>query len=139
MVSNAGYYNAVTTNVVNSGILEKDGTFSLDKMMAIIKDKTLSDPENKEYAKGMFLHFIELEKMSKGFTTLKMQSNPDTKTSKTLQEIINRNLSLEETKEMSKLPKGLVDDVMKSILGPFFDNQLVSDMIVPLFPLRIIT
>ena len=136
MVSNAGYYNAVTTNVVNSGILEKDGTFSLDKMMAIIKDKTLSDPENKEYAKGMFLHFIELEKMSKGFTTLKMQSNPDTKTSKTLQEIINRNLSLEETKEMSKLPKGLVDDVMKSILGPFFDNQLVSDMIVPLFPLR---
>jgi hypothetical protein len=136
MVSNAGYYNAVTTNVVNSGILEKDGTFSLDKMMAIIKDKTLSDPENKEYAKGMFLHFIELEKMSKGFTTLKMQSNPDTKTSKTLQEIINRNLSLEETKEMSKLPKGLVDDVMKSILGPFFNNQLVSDMIVPLFPLR---
>jgi hypothetical protein len=135
-VSNSGYYDAVTTTVVNSGILEKDGNFNYDKMMAVIKDRNLSEPENREYAKAMFLHFIELEKMSKGFTTLKMQSNPDTKTSKTLQEIINRNISLEETKEMSKLPKGLVDEVMQSILGPFFDNQLINDMIVPVFPLR---
>jgi len=136
LVSNSGYYDAVTTTVVNSGILEKDGNFNYDKMMAVIKDRNLSEPENREYAKAMFLHFIELEKMSKGFTTLKMQSNPDTKTSKTLQEIINRNISLEETKEMSKLPKGLVDEVMQSILGPFFDNQLINDMIVPVFPLR---
>ena len=63
-------------------------------------------------------------------------SNPDTKTSKTLQEIIRRNLSIEDAKSMSTIEEGTVEKMMDSILGSFYDNQLIGDLIVPLFPLR---
>ena len=63
-------------------------------------------------------------------------SNPDTKTSKTLQEIIRRNLSIEDAKSMSTIEEGTVEKMMDSILGSFYDNQLIGDLIVPLLPLR---
>jgi hypothetical protein len=136
LVSNDSYYDAVSNNVINKKLLDKEGNFDLAKMKEIIKNPKLSDDNLRDYAFGMFLHYIELEKMSRGFTTLKMQSNPDTKTSKTLQEIIRRNLSLEDAKEISKLPKGMVDAMQESILGSFFDNKLISDLVIPVFPLR---
>jgi hypothetical protein len=136
LVSNNSYYDAVSNNVINKKLLDKEGNFDLAKMKEILKDPKLQDENLRDYAFGMFLHFIELEKMSKGFTTLKMQSNPDTKTSKTLQEILRRNLSLEDAKEISKLPEGMVDAMQESILGSFFDNKLISDLVIPVFPLR---
>lgn len=131
LISNANYYKGVTNNVLNKGML-KDGVFDLDKMKSIIKNANV----DTDYAVGMFLHYLELEKMMRGFSTLKFQSNPDTKTSKTLQELIRRNLSFEETKGLSKLEQGLAEKMQESILGSFFDNRLVYDLIVPLFPLR---
>ncbi len=131
LISNANYYKSVTENVLNTGMLE-DGVFDLTKMKSIIKDANV----NTDYAVGMFLHYLELEKMMRGFSTLKFQSNPDTKTSKTLQELIRRNLAFEETKGLSKLEQGLAEKMQESILGSFFDNRLVYDLIVPLFPLR---
>ena len=136
LVSNNSYYDAVSNNVIDRNLLDKEGNFDLAKMKEILKDPKLSDESLRNYAFGMFLHYIELEKMSRGFTTLKMQSNPDTKTSKTLQEILRRNLSLEDAKEISKLPKGMVDAMQESILGSFFDNKLISDLVIPVFPLR---
>jgi ubiquinone biosynthesis protein Coq4 len=136
LISNDSYYDAVNDKVVRSGVLNFDSNFKLEKMKEIVKDPKLNDDYLRDYAFAMFLHYIELEKMSKGFTTLKMQSNPDTKTSKTLQEIIRRNLSLEDIKEISKLPKGMVDAMQESILGSFFDNKLISDLVIPVFPLR---
>jgi hypothetical protein len=136
LISNDSYYDAVDKNVVSKNLLDKKGNFDLTKMKELLKDPKLNDDNLRDYAFGMFLHYIELEKMSKGFTTLKMQSNPDTKTSKTLQEIIRRNLSLEDIKEISKLPKGMVDAMQESILGSFFDNKLISDLVIPVFPLR---
>jgi len=136
LISNDSYYSAVDRKVLAKGLLNENGHFDLTTMKQILKDPKLEDDFLKDYAFGMFLHFIELEKMSKGFTTLKMQSNPDTKTSKTLQEIIRRNVSLEEVKEISKLPKGMVDAVQNSILGSFFNNKLVGDLITPIFSLR---
>lgn len=141
LISNDSYYDAVNNYVLNKtwlnkNLLNEEGHFDLAKMKEILKDPKLSNDNLRDYAFGMFLHFIELEKMSRGFTTLKMQSNPDTKTSKTLQEIIRRNLSLEDIKEISKLPKGMVDAMQESILGSFFDNKLISDLVIPVFPLR---
>ncbi len=133
-LSNKKYYAAATTAVSKSGILNKDKEFDIQMMEKLVKNPNA--PELRDHAIAMFLHFIELEKSSRGFTALKFLSNPDTKTSKTLQEIIRRNLNVEQSKELSTLPSGTVDAVQESILGSFFDNNLIGDLIVPIFPLR---
>ena len=61
----------------------------IEKMSDLVKNP--NDPELQDHAVAMFLHFLELEKSTRGYTSLKFMSNPDTKTSKTLQEIIRRN------------------------------------------------
>jgi hypothetical protein len=133
-LSNKKYYAAATTAVSKSGILNKDKEFDVQMMEKLVKNPNA--PELRDHAIAMFLHFIELEKSSRGFTALKFLSNPDTKTSKTLQEIIRRNLNVEQSKELSTLPTGTVEAVQESILGSFFDNNLIGDLIVPIFPLR---
>jgi hypothetical protein len=133
-VTNKKYYHAVTKATSASGILNKDNEFDIELMRKLVKNPDA--PELQKHAQAMFLHFIELEKASRGFTSLKFLSNPDTKTSKTLQEIIRRNLNVEDAKALSSLEKGTVEAMQDSILGSFFDNKLIGDLIVPVFPLR---
>ena len=45
-------------------------------------------------------------------------------------------MSLEDAKQMSKIEEGTVEKLKETVLGTFFDNRLISDLIVPLFPLR---
>jgi predicted NAD-dependent protein-ADP-ribosyltransferase YbiA (DUF1768 family) len=83
------------------------------------------------------MHFIEIEKQIKGIQTLKRLSNPDTRTSKVLEEVIRRGISLEELKDLSKVDPELVRKMMEeSILGSFFDNKIIGELVKPLFPLR---
>jgi hypothetical protein len=133
-VSNKKYYDAVTLATSKSGILNNDKEFDIALMRKLVNNPNA--PELKDHAIAMFLHFIELEKASRGFTSLKFLSNPDTKTSKTLQEILRRNLNVEDAKALSSLEKGTVEAMKDSILGTFFDNKLIGDLIVPVFPLR---
>jgi len=125
-VSNANFY--YTAKAATKGIKE----FSLKEL----EDIVMTDDATSPKALAVFLHVLELEKSSKGFSTLKSLSNPDTKTSKTIQEIVRRNVSLEDAKDLSKLDYGLVEAMQDSILGSFFDNQLIKDLIIPLFQLR---
>ena len=133
-VSGKKYYDAVTKAMSVPGVLNKDKEFDLAKMKELVKNPNA--PELKDQAIAMFLHFIELEKSTRGFKSLKFLSNPDTKTSKTLQEILRRNLNIEDAKAMSSLEKGTVEAMQNSILGTFFNNKLIGDLIVPVFPLR---
>ena len=125
-VSNANFY--YTAKAATENVKE----FSLKEL----EDIVMTDDTTSPKALAVFLHVLELEKSSKGFSTLKSLSNPDTKTSKTIQEIVRRNVSLEDAKELSKLDDGLVESMLDSILGSFFDNQLIKDLIIPLFQLR---
>jgi len=125
-VSNANFY--YTAKAATKGIKE----FSLKEL----EDIVMTDDTTSPKALAVFLHVLELEKSSKGFSTLKSLSNPDTKTSKTIQEIVRRNVSLEDAKELSKLDDGLIEAMQDSILGSFFDNQLIKDLVIPLFQLR---
>jgi len=139
LVSSKGYYKAAVDATSKSGILiniskDNKGEFDIQMMSKLVKNPNA--PELQNHAVAMFLHFLELEKSTRGYTALKFMSNPDTKTSKTLQEIIRRNLSIEDAKLMSMLEEGLVDKMQNSILGSFYDNKLIGDLIVPLFPLR---
>ena len=133
-VSGKKYYDAVSNAIIKPGVLNVDSEFDINDMRNIVRNP--SSPELKNKAIAMFLHFIELEKSSRGFTSLKFLSNPDTKTSKTLQEIIRRNLNVEDAKALSSLEKGTVEAMQDSILGSFFDNKLIGDLIIPVFPLR---
>ena len=125
-VSNANFY--YTAKAATENVKE----FSLKEL----EDIVMTDDTTSPKALAVFLHVLELEKSSKGFSTLKSLSNPDTKTSKTIQEIVRRNVSLEDAKELSKLDDGLVEAMQDSILGSFFDNQLIKDLVIPLFQLR---
>jgi len=125
-VSNANFY--YTAKAATEGIKE----FSLKELEDIVMTNDTTSPK----ALAVFLHVLELEKSSKGFSTLKSLSNPDTKTSKTIQEIVRRNVSLEDAKDLSKLDNGLIEAMQDSILGSFFDNQLIKDLVIPLFQLR---
>ena len=133
-VSGKKYYDAVSNAINKPGVLNVDSEFDINDMKNIVRNP--NSPELKDKAIAMFLHFIELEKSSRGFTSLKFLSNPDTKTSKTLQEIIRRNLNIEDAKALSSLEKGTVEAMQDSILGSFFDNKLIGDLIIPVFPLR---
>ena len=134
LVSTKKYYNAAVSATSKSGILNKDAEFDIQMMNKLLKNPNA--PELQDHAVAMFLHFLELEKSTRGFTALKFIANPDTKTSKTLQEIIRRNLSIEDAKALSTLEEGTVEKIQDSILGTFYDNKLIGDLIVPLFPLR---
>jgi hypothetical protein len=134
LVSAAKYYKAAVDATSKSGILNDALEFDIKMMSKLVKNPNA--PELKNHAVAMFLHFLELEKSTRGYTSLKFMSNPDTKTSKTLQEIIRRNLSIEDAKSMSTIEEGTVEKMMDSILGSFYDNKLIGDLIVPLFPLR---
>jgi hypothetical protein len=119
-ISNKNYYPEAV-KYTEKADLDENGNFKLSDLDKMLSEKdTISDD-----ATALFLHFLEIEKQIKGLQTLKRQMNPDTRTSKTLQETTRRNLALEDAKEMSKIDAGLVERVVKeSILGSFFDNKI---------------
>ena len=106
--------------------------FDLEDLKKLVETNDMTSPT----AVAAFLHYIEFEKQIKGIADLKRQSNPDTTTSKTIQEIIQKMLGLDALSESSKIEFELVDKLRKeSILGSFFDNMLTPDLVEPIFPL----
>jgi hypothetical protein len=124
LTTNENWY--YTTQILTKGI-EK---FTQDELLNNI---TKNDTQSNE-ALTAFLHFIEFEKEIKGMSNLKRQANPDTKTSKTIQEITQKTLSLDEAADSSKIDPALAEKLQKeSILGTFFDKDIIRDIITPLF------
>ena len=106
--------------------------FNLSDLEKLVK----TNDTTSKTAIAAFLHYLEYEKQIKGIADLKRQSNPDTTTSKTIQEIIQKRLGLDMLAESSKLETQLVSKLRnQSILGSFFDNTLTEDLVEPLFPL----
>ncbi len=128
-VSNANfYYTALAATEVGG-----PDAFNLSTLSSNLDKNDKSSPE----ALAAFLHFLEIEKQIKGIETVQRQSNPDTKVSKTIQEILQKAVNLEDAAEMSKVDPGLVEALKKdSILASFFDNDLTVDILEPLFKLR---
>jgi len=124
LTTNENWY--YTTQVLTKGI----ENFTQDELLTNI---TKNDTQSNE-ALAAFLHFIEFEKEIKGLSNLKRQANPDTKTSKTIQEITQKTLSLDEAADSSKIEPALAEKLQKeSILGTFFDKEIIRDIITPLF------
>ena len=106
--------------------------FTISQLKDIVETNDMTSPT----AVAAFLHYLEFEKQIKGIADLKRQSNPDTTTSKTIQEILQKRLGLDALSESSKVESGLVDKLRnESVLGTFFDNTLTPDLVEPIFPL----
>ena len=124
LLSNENWY--YVTQVATKGIkkfTEKELKDNIDK----------DDARSKE-AVAVFLHFIEFEKEIRGISNLKRQANPDTKTSKTIQEVLQKIVSLEEAADSSKVEPELAEKFQKkSIIGAFFDKDIISNVVAPLF------
>jgi hypothetical protein len=118
-----------------NGILNKDGHFDIQ-----ILDKILDEPENKsfdDHSLAIFMHFLELENQFSGFQDVIRLANPDTKTSKSIQEVIKRNVALDDLVNNSKIDPALVKGLREeSILNTFYDNKIISDLVEPLFKLK---
>ena len=126
LLNNDNWY--YTTKVYTADV-DKFTVESLDENIKKGKD-SFSDPQ----AIKAFLHFLEFEKQMRGMSDLKRQANPDTKTSKTIQEILEKTMSLEEAANSSKIDPVLAEKLQKeSILGTFFDKQIIKDVVAPLF------
>ena len=126
------YYASAVNASQNLGIAN-DGEFDLSKMKELVENP--NSEALKPLAEAMFFHFIELEKSTRSFTALKFLANPDTKTEKTLNEIRSKVLAIEELKESTTLKEGTVDALLNSVLGSFFNKNIISDLIEPLFEL----
>ena len=126
------YYASAVNASENLGI-PNDGEFDLSKMKELVENP--NSEALKPLAEAMFFHFIELEKSTRSFTALKFLANPDTKTEKTLNEIRSKISAIEELKESSTLKEGTVDALLNSVLGSFFNKNIISDLIEPLFEL----
>jgi len=133
-ITNKKYYESVSYFTSKPGILNDKGSFDLDQMKKLIFENS---EDSLELSIAMFLHFIELEKQVKGLQGLKKLMNPDTVTQKTIQETINRNRQIIDLEDQSKLDKDTAyKAINESVLSPFFDTQIIIDLITPLFTLR---
>jgi len=121
--------------IKKGNILNKEGVFDLKLLDAILEDP--NNPARKDQQIATLLHVMELEKQFSGYQELMRLSNPDTSISKTLQQVLNRNVLLDEIENDSRVESKIVNALRKeSILSTFFDNQIVQDLVEPVFPLR---
>jgi hypothetical protein len=119
----------------------KDKTFTEAEMLNLIENFKKNDGELTEkeadLAKAMFLHFLEIEEQITGVTGFKMASNPDTSTKSTGSEVELSEASIEQLYEETKIPKGLLDKMLKdSVISSFFNGSMALAVIRPLFKLR---
>lgn len=130
-MSTSNYYYTALAATEEAGM--KASNFDLENLTDLITDNDTSSP----YAVAAFTHFLEIEKQIEGLEALQRVANPDTKTFKTIEEIIQREYDLDRVSLLSKLDPDLVSKLKsESVLNKFFDNELAKDLLEPLFILR---
>ena len=75
-----------------------------------------------DYQRAAFLHFLEIEDMTKSIRDLKMRTNVDTKKDSTIFSSQERLMNIEELRENNSFPTEIVDD----ILGVHENGKLVK-------------
>jgi len=110
--------------------------------------KDLSPLELKEFVKNqdssslkslaVFLHLIQIEKQSKGMSDLEIMFSPDTGLLDTTLLVKKRDQAYKNFSEMSKIDKQTLENLRyKSLLSSFYKSDLILDIVLPLFPLRL--
>lgn len=115
----------------------KAKNFTKKEMYQLIKDfKKDSSKASSELSLAMFLHYLQIEQQITGLTQVKIASNLDTSTKSTGSEAERSEANLEMLQYESKIEEGLLDNIMETVIGSFFNNQLALAINEAIFPLR---
>jgi hypothetical protein len=107
--------------------------FSVDTLKKSVKDTGKYDTD----AYQVFLHFIELEEMSKATTAVKLGMNFDTSKLTSIYEIREKLGNIGEILKEKRMPFEVIERIEdQSPIGGFKTNQKLLDMISNLFPTR---
>jgi len=87
---------------------------------------------------ALFMNFIELEKQFEGMDNLQQSFAPDTSTLTTTQQVRQRKSNYKMLAKSSKIDNGTFERLTKdSVVSSFNVDDLILDLILPLFPLRL--
>jgi alkylated DNA repair dioxygenase AlkB len=131
--------NAVTSTAREEALKHVNKKFNIKQLYENIKEHA-ADPDNYMYSqedRNAFLHFLEIENMSKAVRDIKMKMNVDTTTDQTLYEAQNRIKMKDGLRADSRFPTHLIDNIIKeSPIGSFFVQPFQVELLGRLFPLR---
>jgi hypothetical protein len=132
LTSNDNYYYAAQAMWERAFGNEK--TIDSDELKDIVAEQ---DPASFK-GLAMFLHLIQVEKQSKGMSDLEMMFSPDTGLLDTTLLVKKRDEAYKNFSEMSKIDKETLKRLRyKSLLSSFYKSNLILDIVLPLFPLRL--
>lgn len=132
LTSNDNYYYAAQAMWERAFGNEK--TIDSDELKDIVAE------QNPASFKGlaMFLHLIQVEKQAKGMSDLEMMFSPDTGLLDTTLLVKKRDEAYKNFSEMSKIDSETLERLRyKSLLSSFYKSNLILDIVLPLFPLRL--
>lgn len=99
------------------------------------KGKLISEPS--EEAIGLFLHFLEIEDMSKAVRDVKMRMNFDTSRSTTLFDAYSKQALLSQLMEDNRISEDVLQKILnESPIGSFDIQSFMINLYAPLFKLR---
>ena len=123
------YFTKVISDAVFGG---KDIT--IDDLKSNLELKDVNSIQSLAY----FMNFIEIQNQIKGMESLEMMSTGDTSKLGTVQQVIKRKDTLEALGESSKVDQEFFDRLKdESILASFNQTDLILDLVLPLFPMRL--
>jgi len=110
--------------------------FDKEELKKAAKSK-MGAREITEFDKDVFVHFLEIENMSKAVKDMKMRTNVDTSKDATLFEAQDRITMIEQIKRDGKFPAEMVDKIrVDSPIASFFIQDFQIDLLGDAFPLR---
>lgn len=128
---------ALNTNAYAEGVRLADQELGDGNFTEKALKDAMGNKEVDDFQRAAFLHYIEIENMSKAVRDVKMRMNFDTTKDATLFEAQNRKLMIEELREDNRLPEGIVDDLLKdSPIKSFYIQDFQLEVWKDLFKLR---
>lgn len=124
---------AFTTSVLSKNYLP-EGDIQLDTLYKGIEENDNSSLK----ALALFMNFIELEKQFEGMDNLQQSFSPDTSNLTTTQQVGQRKSNYKILSESTKIDQESFERLRNdSIISSFSMDDLILDLILPLFPLRL--
>ena len=132
LISNDNYYLAAQ-KIWNKAF---EGAESVDG--ETLKNVVMNKDKSSLKSLALFLHLIQIEKQSKGMSDLEIMFSPDTGLLDTALLVKQRDQAYKNFSQMSKIDKETLENLRyKSMLSSFYKSDLILDIVLPLFPLRL--
>tara|TARA_R110002126_G_scaffold40065_6_gene118041 strand:+ start:9600 stop:21773 length:12174 start_codon:yes stop_codon:yes gene_type:complete len=106
--------------------------------MSVLEKTVENNDATSMQALAVFMNFIELEKQFRGMKELQQQFSPDTAKLTTVQQVLKRIQVYKDLVKSTAIDQDFLNRLFKeSILASFNQDELIKDIITPLFPLKL--